>query len=155
VRQPEPVLKVAVLLAGCQTAAQRQFQSMVRGRDGLEKFRDRLPRAKRAGRGRSLRADPGRHGGPPVSWLSRTISNVVNALSPRHKSACGRHVRDQPISPSPWPQISTERTRRKSTLNFDYQVRSAEEAFSELSDAKADDEMLDLALHIFAALAAR
>jgi DNA end-binding protein Ku len=34
------------------------------------------------------------------------------------------------------------------TLNFDYEVRSAEEAFSELPDAKADDEMLDLALHI-------
>jgi len=34
------------------------------------------------------------------------------------------------------------------TLNFDYEVRSAEEAFSEMSDAKADDEMLDLALHI-------
>jgi non-homologous end joining protein Ku len=34
------------------------------------------------------------------------------------------------------------------TLNFDYEVRSAEEAFSELPDGKADDEMLDLALHI-------
>jgi DNA end-binding protein Ku len=34
------------------------------------------------------------------------------------------------------------------TLNFDYEVRSAEEAFSELPEAKADDEMLDLALHI-------
>ena len=31
------------------------------------------------------------------------------------------------------------------TLNFDYEVRSAEEAFSELPDANADDEMLDLA----------
>jgi hypothetical protein len=30
----------------------------------------------------------------------------------------------------------------------DYEVRSAEEAFSELPDGKADDEMLDLALHI-------
>src|SRR5689334_24866294 len=30
------------------------------------------------------------------------------------------------------------------TLNFDYEVRSAEEAFGELPDAKADDEMLDL-----------
>ena len=28
------------------------------------------------------------------------------------------------------------------TLNFDYEVRSAEEAFSELPDAKADDEIL-------------
>ena len=34
------------------------------------------------------------------------------------------------------------------TLNFDYEVRSAREAFGELPDAKADDEMLDLALHI-------
>jgi DNA end-binding protein Ku len=34
------------------------------------------------------------------------------------------------------------------TLNFDYEVRSAEEAFSGLPDAKTDDEMLDLALHI-------
>ena len=34
------------------------------------------------------------------------------------------------------------------TLNFDYEVRSAEEAFSELPDANANDEMLDLALHI-------
>jgi DNA end-binding protein Ku len=34
------------------------------------------------------------------------------------------------------------------TLNFDYEVRSAEEAFSELPDAKADDDMLDLALDI-------
>ena len=34
------------------------------------------------------------------------------------------------------------------TLNFEYEVRSAEEAFSELPEAKSDDEMLDLALHI-------
>lgn len=34
------------------------------------------------------------------------------------------------------------------TLNFDYEVRSAEEAFSELSAGNADEEMLDLALHI-------
>ena len=34
------------------------------------------------------------------------------------------------------------------TLNFDYEVRSAQEAFGELPDAKTDDEMLDLALHI-------
>ena len=34
------------------------------------------------------------------------------------------------------------------TLNFDYEVRSAEDGFSELPDAKADDETLDLALHI-------
>ncbi len=34
------------------------------------------------------------------------------------------------------------------TLNFDYEVRSADEAFGELPAAKADDEMLDLALHI-------
>jgi DNA end-binding protein Ku len=34
------------------------------------------------------------------------------------------------------------------TLNFDYEVRPAEEAFSELPVPKADDEMLDLALHI-------
>jgi DNA end-binding protein Ku len=41
------------------------------------------------------------------------------------------------------------------TLNFDYEVRSAEEAFSELPDAKADDEMLDLALHIIKKKAGR
>ena len=40
------------------------------------------------------------------------------------------------------------------TLNFDYEVRSAEEAFSELPDAK-DDEMLDLALHIIKKKAGR
>src|SRR5690242_16626589 len=34
------------------------------------------------------------------------------------------------------------------TLNFDYEVRSADEAFHELPAAKADQEMLDLALHI-------
>jgi DNA end-binding protein Ku len=34
------------------------------------------------------------------------------------------------------------------TLNFDYEVRSAEEAFGDLPDAKADDDMLELALHI-------
>lgn len=34
------------------------------------------------------------------------------------------------------------------TLNFEYEVRSAEEAFGELPDTKTDDEMLDLALHI-------
>jgi DNA end-binding protein Ku len=34
------------------------------------------------------------------------------------------------------------------TLNFDYEVRSAKEAFSGLPDAKADDDILDLALHI-------
>src|SRR6266480_257593 len=41
------------------------------------------------------------------------------------------------------------------TLNFDYEVRSAEEAFSELPDAKTDDEMLDLALHIIKKKAGR
>jgi DNA end-binding protein Ku len=34
------------------------------------------------------------------------------------------------------------------TLNFDYEVRSADEAFSELPAAEPDEEMLDLALHI-------
>ena len=34
------------------------------------------------------------------------------------------------------------------TLNFDYEVRSAKDAFRELPAAKADEEMLDLALHI-------
>jgi DNA end-binding protein Ku len=34
------------------------------------------------------------------------------------------------------------------TLNFDYEVRRAEEAFGELPASKADNEMLDLALHI-------
>jgi DNA end-binding protein Ku len=41
------------------------------------------------------------------------------------------------------------------TLNFDYEVRSAEEAFSDLPDAKADDEMLELALHIIKRKAGR
>ena len=41
------------------------------------------------------------------------------------------------------------------TLNFDYEVRSAEEALSELPDANADDEMLDLALHIIKKKAGR
>src|SRR5437868_8290307 len=41
------------------------------------------------------------------------------------------------------------------TLNFDYEVRCAEEAFSELPEAKADDEMLDLALHIIKKKAGR
>jgi DNA end-binding protein Ku len=41
------------------------------------------------------------------------------------------------------------------TLNFDYEVRSAEEAFLELPAAKADDEMLDLALHIIKKKAGR
>lgn len=41
------------------------------------------------------------------------------------------------------------------TLNFDYEVRSAKEAFSELPDAKADDEMLKLALHIIKKKAGR
>jgi DNA end-binding protein Ku len=41
------------------------------------------------------------------------------------------------------------------TLNFDYEVRSAEEAFSEMPDVKADDEMLDLALHIIKKKAGR
>jgi non-homologous end joining protein Ku len=34
------------------------------------------------------------------------------------------------------------------TLNFDYEVRSADEAFSDLPATKADEDMLDLALHI-------
>jgi DNA end-binding protein Ku len=34
------------------------------------------------------------------------------------------------------------------TLNFDYEVRSAEEAFRDVTAAKTDQEMLDLALHI-------
>ena len=34
------------------------------------------------------------------------------------------------------------------TLNFDYEVRSSEEAFEELPDIKIKGEMLDLAKHI-------
>lgn len=34
------------------------------------------------------------------------------------------------------------------TLNFDYEIRSADDAFSELPASKIDKEMLDLALHI-------
>jgi DNA end-binding protein Ku len=34
------------------------------------------------------------------------------------------------------------------TLNFAYEVRSATEAFTEIPAIKAEDEMLDLALHI-------
>jgi DNA end-binding protein Ku len=41
------------------------------------------------------------------------------------------------------------------TLNFDYEVRSAQAAFNELPDAKADDEMLELALHIIKKKAGR
>ena len=41
------------------------------------------------------------------------------------------------------------------TLNFDYEVRSADEAFKELPAAKADGEMLDLALHIIKKKAGR
>ena len=36
------------------------------------------------------------------------------------------------------------------TLNFDYEVRSAAEAFQDISEAKIDREMLDLAEHIIA-----
>jgi len=41
------------------------------------------------------------------------------------------------------------------TLNFDYEVRSADEAFSELPAATAEEEMLDLALHIIKKKAGR
>jgi DNA end-binding protein Ku len=34
------------------------------------------------------------------------------------------------------------------TLNFDYEVRSADEAFSDMPDLKIEGEMLDLAKHI-------
>jgi len=36
------------------------------------------------------------------------------------------------------------------TLNFDYEVRSAEEAFADVPKMKIQDEMLDLARHIIA-----
>jgi len=36
------------------------------------------------------------------------------------------------------------------TLNFDYEIRSADEAFQDTPDAKIDREMLDLAKHIIA-----
>jgi DNA end-binding protein Ku len=41
------------------------------------------------------------------------------------------------------------------TLNFDYEVRSADEAFSNLPATEADEEMLDLALHIIKRKAGR
>jgi DNA end-binding protein Ku len=41
------------------------------------------------------------------------------------------------------------------TLNFNYEVRPADEAFKELPAAKADGEMLDLALHIIKKKAGR
>jgi DNA end-binding protein Ku len=36
------------------------------------------------------------------------------------------------------------------TLNFDYEVRSSDEAFADISDARSEREMLDLAKHIIA-----
>jgi DNA end-binding protein Ku len=36
------------------------------------------------------------------------------------------------------------------TLNFDYEIRSADEAFQDIPDSKIDREMLDLAKHIIA-----
>jgi DNA end-binding protein Ku len=41
------------------------------------------------------------------------------------------------------------------TLNFDYEVRSGDEAFDQLPAAPADEEMLDLALHIIKKKAGR
>lgn len=52
-----------------------------------------------------------------------------------------RRVRNLLIRPHNEGLIAT-------TLNFDYEVRSAKEAFSDLSDLKIEGEMLDLAKHI-------
>ncbi|MBV8779303.1 MAG: Ku protein [Alphaproteobacteria bacterium] len=41
------------------------------------------------------------------------------------------------------------------TLNFDYEIRSSDEAFAELPEVKADKEMLDLARHIIRTKAGR
>ncbi len=52
-----------------------------------------------------------------------------------------RRVRNLLIRPHDDGLIAT-------TLNFDYEVRSAKDAFSDISDLKIDKEMLDLAKHI-------
>jgi non-homologous end joining protein Ku len=41
------------------------------------------------------------------------------------------------------------------TLQFDYEIRSPDEAFDELPAGKVDDEMLDLAMHIIKTKAGR
>jgi DNA end-binding protein Ku len=59
-----------------------------------------------------------------------------------------RRVRSVPIRPQDEGMIAT-------TLNFAYEVRSATEAFTEIPAIKAEDEMLDLALHIIKTKAGR
>ncbi|MBS9721748.1 Ku protein [Tianweitania sp. BSSL-BM11] len=57
------------------------------------------------------------------------------------KTVLFRRVRNLLIRPHNDGLIAT-------TLNFDYEVRSAREAFADMSDTKIDGEMLDLAKHI-------
>jgi non-homologous end joining protein Ku len=57
------------------------------------------------------------------------------------------------IAPACGP--TTECRPGANTLNFNYEVRSADEASSELPAAEADEEMLDLALHIIKKKAGR
>ena len=59
-----------------------------------------------------------------------------------------RRVRSVLIRPHDEGMIAT-------TLNFAYEVRSATEAFTEIPAIKAEDEMLDLALHIIKTKAGR
>ena len=57
------------------------------------------------------------------------------------KTVLFRRVRNLLIRPHNDGLIAT-------TLNFDYEVRSAKEAFADMSDMKIEGEMLDLAKHI-------
>jgi hypothetical protein len=85
-------------------------------------------------RGQSLRADPRRH------RSGRGGGDCAHGIVP---------ARPLGADPRPWWRADAH------TLNFDYEVRPGDEAFEELPGTQADEEMLDLAMHIIKKKAGR
>ena len=86
----------------------------------------------------------------PYYLMPDTMGAIIQAAARRHAPGQGRRLartvlfrrlRTVLIRPHGNGLIGT-------TLSFDYEVRSSEEAFKELPDIKIEGEMLDLAKHI-------
>lgn len=83
---------------------------------------------------------------PSTPVASEAFALIRDGLKGRKSAALARTVifrrmRSILIRPQDEGLIAT-------TLNFDYEVRSAEDAFSDIPGIRIDDEMLDLAEHI-------
>lgn len=91
-------------------------------------------------------APVGDHDGETMAALARAMA--ADGMAAIGEAILFRRNRTLLIRPQGDTLVAT-------TLNFDYEVRSAKTAFKSIPDVKMDDEMLDLAGHIIATKSGR